>query len=133
MVFADNFVDFVEKSADKIKKLWKDALYAQENGPFFVKGPFFCTGSVRICKGIAVQEFDLFSGGAAEEAVLQSAEQLRKNGLFRLQEGIDPEGLKLRCGSVHIVHVDREVGHYAVLLLFRLRGTDELQDETGKA
>ena len=40
MVFADNFVDFVEKSADLLKKLWKDALFAQENGPFFVKGPF---------------------------------------------------------------------------------------------
>ena len=38
--FADNFVDFVEKSAVFIKKLWKDALYAQKNGPFFVKEPF---------------------------------------------------------------------------------------------
>ncbi len=40
MVFADNLVDFVEKSADFKKKLWKDALYTQKNGPFFVKGPF---------------------------------------------------------------------------------------------
>lgn len=88
MVFADNFVDFVEKSADKIKKLWKDALCAQKNGPFFVKGPFmmYTRGmrSVGICKIIAVQELDLLPGGAAEEAVFQSAEQLRKNGLFGL-------------------------------------------------